>query len=248
MSTLVQTMNGLTSFLIQREDLIISTLSEKYGFDLEDATKAVAKVLDASKVKSIKPQVRQPKGADNKSHKKRDPSAYSLFCNDVREQCKTDLATNANARTFKDKTGETIVIDEKEFKEGVPTFTHLTRKMASMWWQVTPDERKKYETEAKNRKALSAENAEEESVSEKKEKKEKKTPAKTKNSKSKKVEVVEEEEEEQPEEEEEEESTTASTSTKSKKSTKKGEKKEKAATKKQPAKKETKESKGKGKK
>lgn len=239
--SLVQTMNGLTSYLIRREDLIIATLAEKYQFDLDEATKAVEKVLSTSKVKSIKPQVRQPKGADAKSHKKRDPSAYSLFCNAVREDCKTSLATNAKERTFKDKNGETVVIDEKEFKEGVPTFTHLTKKMASMWWQVTPEERKKYESEAKSKKG---DNAAEESAPVK-EKKEKKAPAKTKtSSKSKKVEVEEEPDEEPEEEEEEEESTTSTTSTKSKKSSKKTEKAKPAA--KKPAAK--KEGKGKSKK
>ena len=149
--SIVKYLNGLSQALSNRDELILTAISEKYDIPLEDLQKLSFEITEDPKnnKKSIKPQARQPKRKVGKEKKEREKSGYHSFCKEIRPEAQKLLKTSEDARKFKNRKGESIYIDPATFENGVPSFANTTQKCASMWWELTQEERNGWMLKAK---------------------------------------------------------------------------------------------------
>src|SRR5690242_12081361 len=151
-------MYGCHNALMMRDDYIFSLIAEKYKLNKDELSEYVLSALDSDKkIKSIKLLPRTPKVKGNKKKTKRNQTGYQVFQKESRERAKELLIKDAKERVFSDKNGNKIVVDEKEFSKGAPTFGQVGQKVSGMWWALTPEERlrrNKEANEAKNEETV----------------------------------------------------------------------------------------------
>lgn len=145
MSHLPEIFNGLLKTIYDDIELITKTISVKYNLPESEVKELAFATLNEQKIKTIKLQKRAPKQAGKVPSKPRKRSGYMQFCKDKRKEIEALLVSDPGARTFEHKGEKTAL----EFGEKGPTFTQITKKLGSLWAEVSEEEKHRYEIRAK---------------------------------------------------------------------------------------------------
>lgn len=140
--------NGIYGLLEARDALMLKFIAEKYELDQDELTDFVKTSLATDKsIKTVKLLARRPKAGGDK--KKKNVSGYGKFSEANRPKIIEMLKDTPAERKFKNRKGETIIVDEADFQKGEPTFTHITQKCGALWAALSDKEKNVFNEKAK---------------------------------------------------------------------------------------------------
>lgn len=149
---LQRTFNGVVAHLFERDDVMFEAIAKEFNLEIENVRKSAYTATEKTKYKPVKHQFKTARKPGVKSKSKKPSSGYNIYAEEVRPHVIKLLIEKPDERVFLGKDGEEEEIDSKDFTKGSPTFTHITKKTASMWRTLTEQERNEYIKKSKEMK------------------------------------------------------------------------------------------------
>ena len=150
--SLTQILNGVHVGLNKRDDQIFKIVARELKLDDDALVRLKDTVygeLEKGKSSPIKPQKRQPKNISHNGNatRKGKKSPYSAFQSAKWDEVTQMLIKDPGSRKFVSRTGAQVEIDPSEFHNGSPKLEHVTKKISSMWAEISVEGKKKWAVE-----------------------------------------------------------------------------------------------------